>query len=212
MSFAEDLLNHNYYEQLREATMLGYYTTTTYPPEVPPEKTLTLIKQSIKQIKAEVVNENAQGKIQTKINRLLDLGALAQATVLDNELRLRQKLHALSEWDYKVLPYDSIREFETANKMTATRDGLKVHIDPLEKYCGTLTDSEAKDKIIPDNVLDELEKAKIRKLFDTFSILWAEKVKDPLLLGSIDGCKDYFLLAEWGDDISFDQMVKEETK
>lgn len=43
---------------------------------------------------------------------------------------------------------------------------------------------------------------------DTFSVLWVEKVKDPLLLGCIDGCKDFFLICEWGDDIKFDDIVK----
>lgn len=181
---------------------LGMGTYSSYSPatqSMSGGETLMLIKKSIKQIKTEAVGENAQTKIKTKIDRLLDLGALAQATILDAELQLRQKLYALSEWDYKVLPYDSIKEFEKANQMTAIKDGLRVRIDSLEKF----------DKIMPDNVLDELEKAKDRKLFDEFVVLSVEKVKDPLLLGQINGCKDYFLLAEWGDDITFDELVKE---
>jgi len=173
-----------------------------------PAGTLALIKKSIKEIKAEAVGEEANGRIQKKIDRLLDLGALAQATILDVELRIRQKLYALSEWDYKVLPAEEIGRFENENRVTATRDGIKVHIDLLENYCGNPASGEAKDRIIPDEALGELEKAQERKLFDKFSVLWVEKVKDPLLLGSIDGCRDYFLIAEWGEDVRFDDIVK----
>lgn len=174
------------------------------------ETTLVLIKKSIKQIKAEAVSEQAQQNVRQKIERLKKLGVTTQAQVLEVELSLRIRLAKVMEWCYKVLPYDAIKEFDQKHKVTATRDGLKCHIDPLEKYCGatTVEDEVAKDRVIPDNVLDEIEKAKERQVFDDFSVLWVEKVKDPLLLGSIKGCKDYFLIAEWGEDVKFDDMVK----
>lgn len=103
---------------------------------------------------------------------------------------------------------EEIGRFENEHRVTATKDGIKIHIDPLETYVGNPQSGEAKDRIIPDKVLDKLDEAKERKLFDTFSVLWVEKVKDPLLLGCIDGCKDFFLICEWGDDIKFDDIVK----
>lgn len=163
-----------------------------------PTATLETIKKSVKEIEAEPVSKKTVDKIQAKIDRLLELGALAQAEILDTELRLRQKLNHLKEWDYKLLTAEAIGTFADANRMTATKDGLKIHIDPLETF----------SKLMPDEVLDELEKAKGRKLFDKFAVLWAEKVPDPLLLGVIDGCEDYFYICAWGDDISFDQIVK----
>lgn len=210
-------------EQLRQRereyqrVMEGAYYPT--PPPVPsstpatsPQRTLTLIKKSVKQIKAEAVGEKAQKRIQTKVDRLRDAGALAQATILETELQLRVKLMRLQEWDYKVLPYDAIKQYESANKNWDGQGGrYKVHIDLLERYCGTTTENEteAKDKIIPDEVLDKLEDAKERQVFDEVSVLWVEKIKDPLLLGSIKGCKDFFLICEWGDDVKFDDMVKD---
>lgn len=174
-----------------------------------PTGTLALIKKSIKEIKAEAVSEEAQGRVEDKILRLLELGATAQATVLEAELSVRRKLNHLQEWDYKVLPYEAIEEFEGANRNWDGQGGrIKVHIDPLESYCGNPQAGDAKDRIIPDNVLDKLEEAKERKLFDTFSVLWVEKVADPLLLGIVNGCKDYFFITEWGSDISFEQIMK----
>ena len=174
-----------------------------------PEGTLALIKKSIKEIKAEAVSEEAQGRVRAKIDRLLDLGALAQATILDTELRLRAKLARVQEWDYKVLPYEAIREYVKENHNWDGQGGrIIVHIDLLEDYCGTAIGDKTKDKIIPDNVLDELETAKDRQVFDKFGVLWVEKVADPLLLSLIDGCKDYFFICEWGEDISFDEIMK----
>ena len=191
---------------------LGQYQQPEQPSG---EKTLTLIKKSIKQIKAEAVSEEAQKQVGDKIERLKKFGITTQAQILEQELKLRIKLARVQEWDYKVLPYDAIKEFESINKMTATKDGLKVHINSLDKYCGIVEGAlidEAKDKIIPDFVLDKIEEAKDRQIFDEFNILWVEKVKDPLLLGSIKGCKDYFFICEWGEDIKFEDLIKPKEK
>lgn len=185
-------------------------STNTNTPN--PKGTLTLIKKSIREIKAEAVGEKAQGRIQAKINRLQNVGATAQAAVLDAELRVRVELMRVQEWKYKVLPYEAIKEYESSGRNWDGNGGrIKVHIDPLETYCGVKIGDEraaAKDKIIPDNVLDKIEEAKDRQVFEKFHVLWIEKVKDPLLLGSIDGCEDFFLIAEWGEDVSFDDIMK----
>ena len=159
-------------------------------------ETLTLIKKSIRQISVEAVGEEAQARVKAKIERLEKLGAVAQAESLRTDLRVRQKLMALTEWDYKVLPYDAVKAY---NHSIVNSYTMIVHIDPLERFSAG---------IMPDAVLDELEKAKERQVFDSFAVLSVEKKPDPLLLGQIDGCKDYFLIAEWGEDVSFDDLVK----
>lgn len=192
------------YQGMSDEQFLNYARRATNVETRNPEGTLALIKKSIKEIKAEAVGEEAQKRVQVKINRLKELGVTAQAKILELELQVRVKLMRLQEWDYKVLPFEAIKEYDgkTVNSYT-----LRVHIDLLEAYCGAGED--AKDKIIPNAVLDKLEEAKDRQVFDQVSVLWVEKVKDPLLLGSIEGCKDYFLIAEWGEDVKFDDIVKE---
>jgi hypothetical protein len=175
--------------------------------QVSGENTFNLIKKSIKQIKAEAVGEEAQKIIGNKIQRLKKLGVTAQAQVLEIELNLRIRLARVQEWDYKVLPYDAIKDYDGKIYNSYT---LKVHIDQIDKYCGQDEQTEAKDKIIPDFVLDKLEESREKQVFDDFSVLWIEKVKDPLLLGSIKGCKDYFLIAEWGEDVKFNDLVNPE--
>jgi len=173
-------------------------------PVTPNGETFALIKKSIRQIKAEAVSEEAQTRIGAKITRLRTLGVEKQAQILELELKVRVKLQRVQEWNYKVLPYDAIQHY---NHKIINSYTMIVHIDLLEQYCGTVAQDESKDRIMPEEVLDELEKAKDRQIFDQFHVLWVEKVKDPLLLASIEGCKDFFLIAEWSDDISFEQIM-----
>jgi hypothetical protein len=167
------------------------------------------LKKSLKEIEAEPFTGEARSKIEQKINRLQKVGAVGQALLLEKEIRTRESLIRLKDWDYKILPKKTIDMFEAENKVTLTTDGLKLHIDPLEKYYGNPKNGNAKDRIIPNDVLEKIEDAQERELFDEFQVLWAAKVKDPIILGCIDGCEDYFFVAEWGDDISFDEIVKE---
>jgi len=179
-------------------------------PSEPPDTKFKQLKKSVKQIEAEPFESGARKRIEGKINRLQSAGATAQATILEEELRTKDSLVRLKDWDYKLLTKQTIEKFQKDNKMTATRDGLKLHIDPLDKYCGNPEAGEAKDRIVPDNILEKLEEAKERELFDEFAVLWVEKVKDPLILGIVYGCEDFFFIAEWGNDVSFEQITKGE--
>ena len=177
---------------------------------VSPEESFQVLKKSVRDIEAETFESGARRRIEDKINRLQRAGAVAQASILEQEIRTRQALVRLKEWDYKLLTREAIDKFQSVNMMTSTRDGLKVHIEPLDKYCGNPQVGEAKDRIIPDHILDKLEEANERELFDSIAVLYVEKVPDPLLLGIVEGCEDYFLIAEWGEDVSFEQITKGE--
>lgn len=196
-----------YMARVLGAPFMGTYSSSP-PEEVDVSKRFGLIKKSLKQIEAEPFNGKVRKRVEGKINRLQNAGATKQALILKVELTTRDSLVRLKEWEYKILRKADIDRFESENKMTATRDGLKLYIDLLEDYVGNPQVGEAKDRIIPDDVLDKLEEAKERQLFDSFVVLWAEKVPDPLLLGCVDGCEDYFFITEWGDDITFKQITQ----
>ncbi len=170
------------------------------------------IKKSVKDINVEAFTGDERKRIEAKINRLQRCGASAQASVLVLELTTIDSMLRVREWDYKLLTSNAIKTFENNVKMTLTTDGLKLHICSLDTYVGNKAVGEAKDRIIPDFVLDKLEEANERELFDEYKVLYAENVKDPLLLGCIHGCSDYFLIAEWDDDISFDEIVSGKQK
>ena len=172
-----------------------------------PSNTLTLLKKSVREIVVGAVSEEMRGAINNKIEKLRKLGVKKQADVLEAELALRTKLARVKEWNYPVLPYDELMKFD---RSMVGGFYLKVHIDKLADYVGnTSADVDVKDSIIPDFALEKLEEAKDRQVFDDFAVLWVEKVKDPLLLGLLQGCKDYFFICEWGEDVKFEDIVKE---
>lgn len=187
----------------------GNILTVATAQETPHQK-LQSLKKSIRSIEAEPFDGETIKRIEAKISRLHKAGAVAQSAILEQELTTRNSLIRLKEWDYRILTKEVIEKFQSANMMTWTQDGLKIHIDPLDKYYGNPQAGEAKDRIIPNSVLDKLEEAQERELFDELHVLWAERVKDPLLLGSVTGCEDYFFICEWGDDITFEQITKGE--
>jgi hypothetical protein len=179
-------------------------------PHATGEQVLTLIKKSVKNIDAEPFTAEVRKNIIDKIGRLEKCGASAQAAILESELKLRNSLVEIKRLGYKVLTKSAIGSFQDKYKMTATRDGIKLHINSLENYIGNPDVGDAKDRIIPDEVLDKLEVANEHQVFDKIQVLWAEKVKDPILLGQVDGCEDFFYITEWGSDITFEQIQKGE--
>lgn len=61
--------------------------------------------------------------------------------------------------------------------------------------------------IPPESVIGRLVEVAKKKIFDVFTVATVEHVKDPLLLGRINGCDNAFFLAQWGDDIKLDDVI-----
>lgn len=61
--------------------------------------------------------------------------------------------------------------------------------------------------IPPDNVLSRFEEVAAKKVFDYFTIGTVQAVKDPLLMGRVKGVEDRFFIAQWGDDVSLDDVI-----
>lgn len=61
----------------------------------------------------------------------------------------------------------------------------------------------------PDAVLESLKLHKERGIFDEFTVATVSmrEVKDPLLLGVVHGIKERAFLAQWGDDVSLDDII-----
>lgn len=175
---------------------------------------LKSLKKSVKAIELETITEGVKVKVQERIERLKKLGLELQARMLEHTMRIKVKISRVKEWDYKVLPQVAIDEFETKSRNWDNNGGRKVvHIDRLEEYHrgevrGAFSPAEA-EELMPEFVLDKLEEAQERQVFDEFAVLWVERVKDPLLLGKVDGCQDYFFICEWDDDVKFADFVKD---
>lgn len=60
----------------------------------------------------------------------------------------------------------------------------------------------------PKDVLLKLAEHRARGCFDGFTIASVEKIKDPLLLGRVDGVSDRrFYVAQWGEDVALDDVI-----
>lgn len=68
---------------------------------------------------------------------------------------------------------------------------------PIDKYEG----------IPPEGVLKRFAEVKETKVFDRYSVATVKAVKDPLLLGHIDGSEDRYFIAQWGDDVKLDDVI-----
>ena len=66
---------------------------------------------------------------------------------------------------------------------------------PLDEYTG----------IPPEFVLKKIEEHRVS--FDTLVIAEVNSVKDPLLLGRINGCSDRYFIAQWGEDVKLDDII-----
>lgn len=61
--------------------------------------------------------------------------------------------------------------------------------------------------IPPKQVLDKLQETQEKKIFDYFTIATVNEVKDPLLLGRLSNHADRYFLAQWGNDVSLDEVI-----
>ena len=59
----------------------------------------------------------------------------------------------------------------------------------------------------PEHVLGILKEHQSRKVFDYFTIASVNAVRDPLLLGRVDGTEDRFYIAQWGDDVALEDVL-----
>lgn len=78
----------------------------------------------------------------------------------------------------------------------------KLTFTPLAKY----------GEVPPVEVLRDVKKAVEMGCFDAFEVAKVESVKeivDPIVFGKIDGCTDLFFIAQWDNDVKFEDLQKE---
>lgn len=157
--------------------------------------------------------------VEDKINELYSLGLPGQAQTLKNawEKRERKIVTAKSLYEVrKVFPGTVLISWDKLeNNWTKNYDSDWENITTFEKHIYTifLNSYTYRLKIIsagnykgmfPSHIIKTYKEARDSKLFQTFHVMWMEKVKklpDPLLLGRREGSEDFFVLAEWGKDL-----------
>jgi len=88
-----------------------------------------------------------------------------------------------------------------------TQDMLSPKADGVSGFMWAEVPVKDYQAIPPEHALKALKAAREKEIFDDFTIASVTKMKDPLLLGRLNGTEDRFFLAQWGDDISLDDVI-----
>lgn len=118
---------------------------------------------------------------------------------------------AIAQEHYPVIHGVKLRAFaarlkaDTLQSISSRRIAYQaVVLDPLGSFAGEAP---------PPAALLKLDQARESKVFDSFkvaSIQWQHETlpppPDPILLGIIDGCEDYFVIAQWGHDVTAEEI------
>lgn len=88
-----------------------------------------------------------------------------------------------------------------------TRDFLSPSKDRIAGFSWTEVRVADYPAIPPDNALAALKVAQAKEIFHYFTIASVNAVKDPLLLGRLEGSEDRFYLAAWGEDVALDDVI-----
>lgn len=138
-------------------------------------------------------------------DRLKKLGLSTASMKVD---MARKMTVAYSE--YLFIKYDAISAFNTKLREETFREDQTAH------YFKQLTFIPLGDyqEVPPDHVLAALERAISDGCFDYFEVAKIQdrvEVKDPILFGGIKGCTDRFFIAQWDDDIRFEDLLSGDT-
>ena len=132
-------------------------------------------------------------KAKEKAKLLEELGMKTVAETLLKKKRGRERLLKAVE-KYQYATGEDIDDYNTELKT----HGRRLVIVEIKDY----------KRLPPDDVLEALKKAQAEDLFDTFHIAYIERVKDPILFGKIKAFKNlYFFIAQWGDDVKFEDIL-----
>ena len=128
-----------------------------------------------------------------KAKLLKELGMETVAEDLLKKKRGRERLLKAVE----LYQYATGEDIDDYNKEIKTH-GKELEIVEIKDY----------KRLPPDDVLEALKEAQAKDLFDTFHIAYIRKLKDPILFGKIKAFKNlYFFIAQWGDDVKFEDIL-----
>jgi len=144
-----------------------------------------------------------KGKVAERLGKLGFNRAAEELTVITEKKR---KL-ALAYEHYKFVTPANVHQFnavlrEKTGKNMDDRNNMWYQVldfVPIQDY----------QKAPPEEVLMALEVAQARKCFDTYEVAYIKDVKDPLLFGRITGTPNRFFIAQWDNDVSIMDLIKE---
>lgn len=149
------------------------------------------------------------------LERLQKLGLKSAAKTVDVRKGKAKSLVEVYKL-YKYLTPEQVTRFQ--QQLRQRTEKLINHGKQIRFQALKFTRLADYPEIPPPGVLTALEKAQAQGLFDAYEIATIEEVTenapakrkpDPVLFGTIIGCLDRFLIAQWGNDVSFEQIERE---
>ncbi len=140
-------------------------------------------------------------------------GFAAAAESVKKQRTMARKLRIAFEFHRIVTP-GNIKKFQDDLKTKTLKMDGKNQWGNIETYDRLLfTKVEDYKECPPREVLEEVKKAKARGIFDRFEVATIQSVTtvpDPIVFGVIDGCENKFFVAQWGSDVSIEQLLAED--
>lgn len=146
-----------------------------------------------------------QAQKQKTADTLEKLG-FVRAASQTRELVARKRKLALAYEHYRFVRVENVEKFNQQLKERTIKGNPPY--DAIWQELGFVPVSEY-EQVPPEEVLIAHQEAVDRQCFDTFEIGLIKNVKDPLLFGRINKCSDRFFIAQWGDDVSITDLLKD---
>lgn len=170
----------------------------------PTEKKIVQVMNNIKSSQIGISNTKIKAKrLEKYSSRLEKLGLDLAAEKSNEETRKYLREVNIAACGYTRIPIEKVKEYETDLPVDHVLSVFNLH-----EYPGTP----------PEIVLQKLEKAKKKEVFDEFRILTVVKEEkkildvDPILVGQISEGPDFYFIAEWGNDISLKDILNKGQK
>lgn len=155
-------------------------------------------------VAAVAIEQKDKKRSHESVGLLEELGFTLLSGEASRVAKRAMKENMIGMAGYKKIPYSKFKE-AYARIQKNSGGTLRLSITAVDSYKGQ--DGE-KLTLPPMDVLGKMKTAKKEGLFDNFAIIHVEKVRDPILVGLVDDVQDLYMIAEWGDDISFDEIMK----
>lgn len=101
---------------------------------------------------------------------------------------------------------DSLQKYNP-NIHKITNDYYSRKPGTIGQFCWAEHEISDYPTIPPKHVLDRLKEEKEKNLFDYFTIGSVEELPDPILFGRLFYNKDRYFIAQWGTDITLDDLI-----
>jgi len=140
------------------------------------------------------------------VERMKKAGLIKVSEDLEKAEEAQLKLEIAHEHYPVVIDQKKIDEFNQR-----LREKTLVSENFTETYDQLVFESlDTTEVIPPEDVLDRIEKAQELKCFDRIEIGRVKsvvKVKDPIVLGTIEGYPKKFFIGQWDNDITLDDLI-----